>query len=369
MENKSEKILIITGPSGSGKSTLCDKFTSKNPKFKRIVTYTTRNKRGGEIDGMDYHFIPKEEFDSKIEDGFFYEYSTVYGKSYGTSKSSLDPRYNQYDKVIISNPEGALKLMDKIPRSNYVTVFIDASFPEIIKQRLDKRKSDSKAEIDNRISSFDEDYKYIDKFDYRIVNEDLEKALEQLEEIAKSNFPESVEYPVCINFFGGPGVGKSTSASGMFYHLKMKGYSCEYVSEYAKDLTWQKNYNMLKNQFYVSAVQHQRMFQLVGSVDIIITDSPILTGLLYCPKSMYPFLEPLLMNEFHKYKNINILLSRKFEFVAEGRYQKTVEEAIEVDNMLTALTERHGLECMKFDYPLEKNIDRILELVEKKMEA
>jgi broad-specificity NMP kinase len=84
-----------------------------------------------------------------------------------------------------------------------------------------------------------------------------------------------------VNFFGGPGTGKSTFASGVFSKLKHLNYNVEYVQEFAKKLTWEKNNLALDNQFYVSGTQSYFQNMLIGQVDAVITDSPLLIGLLY----------------------------------------------------------------------------------------
>ena len=84
-----------------------------------------------------------------------------------------------------------------------------------------------------------------------------------------------------INLYGGPGTGKSTHAAGLFYRMKQKSINCEYVQEYAKDKTWEDNAFTLKCQPYITAKQIFRQHRLLGKVDYIITDSPILNGLVY----------------------------------------------------------------------------------------
>ena len=86
---------------------------------------------------------------------------------------------------------------------------------------------------------------------------------------------------IVINLFAGPGCGKSTTASGVFSELKRIGVNCEYVQEYAKDLVWGKNFKALSNQIHVYGEQHNRIFRLKGEVDVIITDSPPVMGMVY----------------------------------------------------------------------------------------
>ena len=84
-----------------------------------------------------------------------------------------------------------------------------------------------------------------------------------------------------INLIGGPGVGKSTIASGLFSELKQRKVSCEYVSEYAKEVTWEQTHKLLENQIHVFSEQFRRQYRLLGQVDFVITDSPLLLNTVY----------------------------------------------------------------------------------------
>jgi hypothetical protein len=144
-----------------------------------------------------------------------------------------------------------------------------------------------------------------------------------------------------INFFGGPGIGKSTQASGLFTEMKKHHMNVEYTYEFPKEVAWEGNISQLKDQFFITANQHRNISRLYGKVDYIIVDSPIVLGCFYenrygqdYPASFYGItgLGNFLWNLFKQYDNINILLTRNQEtYDPNGRLQD-LGEAIEIDN-------------------------------------
>jgi AAA domain len=143
-----------------------------------------------------------------------------------------------------------------------------------------------------------------------------------------------------INFFGGPGIGKSTQASGLFTEMKKNHMSVEYTYEFPKEVAWEGNVSQLSDQFFITANQHRNISRLYGKVDYIIVDSPIVLGCFYeqrygegYPASFYGTtgLSNFLWNLFKQYDNINILLTRNNEtYDPSGRLQD-LTEAVEID--------------------------------------
>jgi hypothetical protein len=131
-----------------------------------------------------------------------------------------------------------------------------------------------------------------------------------------------------INFFAGPGCGKSSISAGLFYRMKLLEYKVELVQEYAKDMTYEKRSNILEDQLYVFAKQARRLERLKGHVDYVITDSPLLLSMVYNTKS--EILNELIEETFNSYANINFLLKRTKKYQTYGRNQ-TEEEAKEID--------------------------------------
>lgn len=143
-----------------------------------------------------------------------------------------------------------------------------------------------------------------------------------------------------INLFGGPGIGKSTQASGLYTEMKKNHMNVEYTYEFPKEVAWEGNISQLKDQFFITANQHRNISRLYGKVDYIIVDSPIILGIFYeqrygkgYPGHFYSMsgFGNFLFSLFKKYDNINILLKRNDEtYDPNGRIQN-LQEAREID--------------------------------------
>lgn len=145
---------------------------------------------------------------------------------------------------------------------------------------------------------------------------------------------------IVANLYGGPGTGKSTMAARVFSELKELGYNAELVTEYAKDLTWQKSTYVLGNQIHIFGEQQHRLWRLKEGVDIVVTDSPLPQGLLYCNPS--DTFVKLVMEEFHKFQNINVSLRRVKAYNPKGRNQ-TLDEAKLLDLQIKTLVWKLGV--------------------------
>lgn len=142
-----------------------------------------------------------------------------------------------------------------------------------------------------------------------------------------------------INLFGAPGVGKSTIATGLFTLMKQKGYSVEYVSEYAKDLTWGRDWMGLAHQPLILAQQDFRLFRLKGQVEWVITDSPLPMQIAYMGDEwLNAQLDVTAWGLYERYENFNVLVGRssEFGFEAAGRNQN-LEQAMVLDNVIDNL--------------------------------
>lgn len=139
---------------------------------------------------------------------------------------------------------------------------------------------------------------------------------------------------IIVNLFGGPGTGKSTGAAYIFSKLKMLGIDAEYVTEFAKDKVCEECKTVFQNQFYITGKQVHRIKRVFGKVDVIVTDSPICLGNIYCPADK-PLLKHAIIEEFNSYgdANVNVFLSREKPYNPNGRNQSE-SEAKELDNTI-----------------------------------
>lgn len=171
-----------------------------------------------------------------------------------------------------------------------------------------------------------------------------------------------------INLFGGPGCGKSTTATGVFSKLKQAGINAEYVSEYAKDKVWDKHEAIFDNQIYVFANQHHKVFRLLGQVDVVITDSPLILSLYYNrdKTTVGKALDTLIMEAHHSFETMNVMLERVKEYNPKGRMQ-TEAESKDIDKNLRNLLDKHEINVVEYVGNSE-GIDLLAEDIIKKME-
>ena len=172
------KLIIVSGPSGSGKSTVT-KIVKDKLNIPLSISATTRNPRDGEIDGKDYFFLSKEEFKNKIANDEFYEYAEVHGNYYGTLKKTVEDNLNRGLNVILEiDVQGALIAKEK--KKDAILVFFRTKDMDILEKRLRDRKTDSEEIIQTRLKNAETELKYEDKYNYTIINENLDDSIQEL---------------------------------------------------------------------------------------------------------------------------------------------------------------------------------------------
>lgn len=152
---------------------------------------------------------------------------------------------------------------------------------------------------------------------------------------------------IVVNFFAGPGCGKSTGASWLFSQLKLNGVDCEYVSEFAKDKVWENNNEVFKCEFYITGKQSFKVSRCFGKVDVIITDSPIAISMVYSESDKF---KAAVLEEFNKYEknNLNILLKRVVPYDPNGRFQ-TEDEAKNIDDNIKNTLDKNSIPYIAID--------------------
>jgi guanylate kinase len=177
-------VFVITGQSGAGKGTLIERLLEMFPQLELAVSATTRARRPGEVDGVHYYFISDEEFDRRLADDDFLEYHVFpWGQRSGTLLSEID-RIAEQGKVCVLEleTEGALTLVDRIPDA--VTIFVTAPIEEL-ERRLYDRATESSGEIGERLRVAKEQLEVADRFDFRVENRDLDRAVGELSELVR----------------------------------------------------------------------------------------------------------------------------------------------------------------------------------------
>lgn len=178
------KVFVITGPSGVGKGTLIGKLLERVPGLELSISATTREPRGGEVNGRDYHFLTLEEFDQRIEREDFIEFATYSGNRYGTLRSEVRNRLDEGHSVVLEiEVQGARQVRAAMRES--VQVFIAPPDPASLRRRLESRGTDSLEAIDARLEVAEQELAAQDEFAHRVVNDDLERAAEELEGIVR----------------------------------------------------------------------------------------------------------------------------------------------------------------------------------------
>ena len=185
MLNRKGLLLVVSGPSGAGKGTICKALLNKNDQIKLSVSATTRKPRNGEVHGVNYFFIEKEEFTKMIENGEFLEYAQIYDNFYGTPKAAIIECLEKGQDVILEiEMQGARQIKEVYPEG--VFIFVLPPSLEELKSRIVGRGTETQEEIEKRFSCAFEEINQIVNYDYFIVNEDIEKSVNDVEAIILS---------------------------------------------------------------------------------------------------------------------------------------------------------------------------------------
>lgn len=168
--------VTISAPSGSGKTTLCKALQDAKPSIQWSISYTTRERRTMEKNGVDYHFISLDAFEDLIMKGYFMEWENVHGFYYGTSKVSLEKAIEKNNVLLLEmDVKGSMRIKKLYPENTY-SIFIIPPSIDHLRKRLKNRGTDSEKRIEIRLKRFEEEMEFQKNFDYVMINEDLELA-------------------------------------------------------------------------------------------------------------------------------------------------------------------------------------------------
>ena len=174
----SNVLMIVSGPSGVGKGTLVKRLVKERADVTECITCTTRAPRAGEVDGREYFFLTKDEFEKRIQEDGFLEYDQHFGNYYGTPKAFVEKTLNEKSVVLEIDVVGALNAKKIYPKS--VLVMVVPPSKEELAARLKGRGTETEEEIARRLERLDYELSQSDKYDHVLVNDDLEEAYQNL---------------------------------------------------------------------------------------------------------------------------------------------------------------------------------------------
>jgi len=178
-------LFVVSGPSGVGKGTIINKVLADNPNISFSISATTRKQRPGEENGVQYYFITKEDFLKKIENDEFLEWSEHFDNYYGTLKKVVYEKLDSGKDIILDiEVNGANTLLNKKTEAKYI--FIKPPSSDVLRERLLNRNTESDEKIKKRLERAEWEMSFADRYDYVIVNDILEKAVQDLESIVKT---------------------------------------------------------------------------------------------------------------------------------------------------------------------------------------
>jgi len=188
---KPGQMLVISGPSGSGKTSICRQLL-EDPRVTFSISATTRPARPGEVDGRDYHFVSPEWFREQMRAGNFIEHAEVYGNMYGTLRAPMEEAILRGEVYLVEiDVQGALQLKALGVPGLYV--FIAPPSMEELRRRLVGRKTDTSEVIERRLKKAEDELRERVKYDHVVVNDDLERSLNEVRQLAGLDADTGVE--------------------------------------------------------------------------------------------------------------------------------------------------------------------------------
>ena len=180
---KKPLMLVLSSPSGAGKTTLSKKIQQSDNSFEISVSHTTRKPRPNEVDGLDYYFVTKKNFELLLKQNAFYEHAEIFGNYYGTSKSSINQITKKNNNVLFDIDWQGSQQLSKFKQLNLVKVFILPPNKEELEKRLIARNQDDKEAIKRRMLAYSKDVVHQKDYDYVLVNDNVDDCFNKLKKI------------------------------------------------------------------------------------------------------------------------------------------------------------------------------------------
>jgi len=182
-KKKAGTLIVLSGPSGAGKGTICSNLLKSDDSLNLSISMTTRSPRGSEVDGVDYYFVSKEEFEKRISNDEFLEYAQVHGDNYyGTPKDKVEVVLKKGEDIILEiDIQGALKVKEKMPEG--IFIFVMPPSMRELRDRLVKRNTETKEKIVERFRNAYKEINEVTKYNYIVINDEVELAVDKVKAI------------------------------------------------------------------------------------------------------------------------------------------------------------------------------------------
>ena len=184
-QKKQGQLIVVSGPSGAGKDTIVNEVIKNNKNTWLSISATSRKPRAGEVEGENYFFLSKEEFEEKIKENYFLEYAEYAGNYYGTPKEKIIEKIEKgIDVILVIEIQGAKKIKDLVKEALFIFI-MPPSEKELLK-RLKNRKTEQKEKIIERFNIAYKEINEVTKYNYVVVNDEIEEAVSKVEAIIKA---------------------------------------------------------------------------------------------------------------------------------------------------------------------------------------
>tara|TARA_B100000700_G_scaffold323469_1_gene427305 strand:+ start:766 stop:1398 length:633 start_codon:yes stop_codon:yes gene_type:complete len=185
-DKKKGMMFVLSSPSGAGKTTLTKKLSENNQNFSISISHTTRKPRPNEINGKDYYFVEKDEFENLIKNNNFFEYANIFNNRYGTLKKPVLELLSKGQDVLFDIDWQGTKQLKQIKELSIVTIFVLPPNLKILKQRLLNRHEGQEKLVNERMDKFNEELSHWSEYSYVVINDDLNKCYKDILSIIMS---------------------------------------------------------------------------------------------------------------------------------------------------------------------------------------
>lgn len=180
--SKAKPLIVVAGPSGAGKTTVASRLVDQDKRFSFSISATTRSPRGNEVDGVDYLFLSQDEFATMVSNGDFVEWAEVHGEKYGTPRDQLYSAFRSETSLVLDiDVQGAIQIKNQI--EDVTLIFLMPPSVEVLVERLRGRGTEKEEKLIERLQNAREEVVLAKKFDYMLVNEELDRVVAQIKEI------------------------------------------------------------------------------------------------------------------------------------------------------------------------------------------